>query len=214
MNMNNKDYLDKIASETRPLAKKAPGFFGDKLNLSMKQLKIIGIAVLAVILVLFVAMIAGSGNKNSERDYVDEAYLRTKDLSKVIDDNRTKIRSSELRSMAMSLKSVLLETNYALSSTLTNDFEAKNPDTPNKESTATEESAIIGELNDNLEAARLNGLLDRVFAREFTYQISLLISLETDIITRTKKELLKSSLTSSRNNLETLHEQFDNFAAN
>ena len=212
--MNNKDYLDKIASETRPLAKKAPGFFGDKLNLSMKQLKIIGIAVLAVILVLFVAMIAGSGNKNSERDYVDEAYLRTKDLSKVIDDNRTKIRSSELRSMAMSLKSVLLETNYALSSTLTNDFEAKNPDTPNKESTATEESAIIGELNDNLEAARLNGLLDRVFAREFTYQISLLISLETDIITRTKKELLKSSLTSSRNNLETLHEQFDNFAAN
>ena len=214
MNMNNKDYLDKIASEARPLTASAPGFLGSALHLSMKQLKIIGIAIAAIFLVLIIAMIASSGNKNTERDYVDTAYLRTKDLSKVIDDYRTKIRSSELRSMAMSLKSVLLETNYALSSTLTNNFEAKNPDTPEKESTATDETAIIGELTASLEEARLNALLDRVFAREYTYQISLLISLETDIINRTKIDLLKSSLTSSRSNLETLHEQFDNFSAN
>ena len=212
--MNNKDYLDKIASEARPLTASAPGFLGSALHLSMKQLKIIGIAIAAIFLVLIIAMIASSGNKNTERDYVDTAYLRTKDLSKVIDDYRTKIRSSELRSMAMSLKSVLLETNYALSSTLTNNFEAKNPDTPEKESTATDETAIIGELTASLEEARLNALLDRVFAREYTYQISLLISLETDIINRTKIDLLKSSLTSSRSNLETLHEQFDNFSAN
>lgn len=212
--MNNKDYLDKIASEARPLTASAPGFLGSALHLSMKQLKIIGIAIAAIFLALIIAMIANSGNKNTERDYVDTAYLRTKDLSKVIDDYRTKIRSSELRSMAMSLKSVLLETNYALSSTLTNNFGAKNPDTPEKESTATDETAIIGELTASLEEARLNALLDRVFAREYTYQISLLISLETDIINRTKIDLLKSSLTSSRSNLETLHEQFDNFSAN
>lgn len=212
--MNNKDYLDKIASEARPLTASAPGFLGSALHLSMKQLKIIGIAIAAIFLVLIIAMIASSGNKNTERDYVDTAYLRTKDLSKVIDDYRTKIRSSELRSMAMSLKSVLLETNYALSSTLTNNFGAKSPDTPEKESTATDETAIIGELTASLEEARLNALLDRVFAREYTYQISLLISLETDIINRTKIDLLKSSLTSSRSNLETLHEQFDNFSAN
>lgn len=212
--MNNKDYLDKIASEARPLTASAPGFLGSALHLSMKQLKIIGIAIAVIFLVLIIAMIASSGNKNTERDYVDTAYLRTKDLSKVIDDYRTKIRSSELRSMAMSLKSVLLETNYALSSTLTNNFGAKSPDTPEKESTATDETAIIGELTASLEEARLNALLDRVFAREYTYQISLLISLETDIINRTKIDLLKSSLTSSRSNLETLHEQFDNFSAN
>lgn len=211
--MNNKDYLEQISSENRPLTKKAPGFFGNKLNLSMKQLKIIGIVAAAIIVVLFIGLIATSGNKSSERDYIDKAYLRTKDLSKVIDENRTKIRSSELRSMAMSLKSVLLEANYALSATLTNDFQVKSVEKPEKESTATEEAAIIGELNDSLEAARLNGILDRVFAREFTYQISLLISLETDVINHSKKDLLKSSMTSSRSNLETLHEQFDNFAA-
>lgn len=212
--MNNKDYLERIASEARPLTKKAPGFFGNTLNLSMKQLKIIGIAVAAVILVLFVAMIASSGNKNSERDYVDTAYLRTKDLSDVIDEYRTYIRSSELRSMAMSLRSILTETNYNLATSLSNDFGAKTPEKPDKESTATKEAALIGELSDSLEAARLNALLDRVFAREYTYQISLLISLETDIINRTKKEPLKSNLTSSRSNLETLHEQFDSFSAN
>ena len=205
MNMNNKDYLDKIASEARPLTAKAPGFFGSKLNLTMKQLKIIGIVVGAIIVVLFIGMIASSGNKNSERDT---------DLSKIIDDYRTKLRSSELRSMAMSLKSVLSEANYNLSSSLTTDFGAKSADKPNKESTAINEEALIGELSDALEAARLNAVLDRVFAREFTYQISLLISLETDIINRTKKEPLKSSLESSRTNLEALHEQFDNFNAN
>ncbi len=212
--MNNKDYLEQISSENRPLTRKAPGFFGDKLNLSMKQLKIIGIAVAAVLLVLFIGIIASSANKTGERDYVDEAYLRTKDLSEVIDNYRTKIRSSELRSMAMSLKSVLSEANFALSSTLTNDFGVKSLDKPDKESTLVKEDALIGELSDTLENARLNAILDRVFSREFTYQISLLISLETDIITHTKKDLLKSSLESSRTNLEVLHEQFDSFVAN
>ena len=212
--MNNKDYLNQIASETRPLTAKAPGFFGNTLNLSMKQLKILGIIAAAIIVVLFIGIIATSGNKNSERDYVDQAYLRTNDLSKVIEDYRTKLRSSELRSMAMSLKSVLSEANYNLANSLTNDFGVKSIDKPNKESTTTDEEALIGELSDTLENARLNAILDRVFAREFTYQISLLISLENDIINRTNKEPLKSSLVSSRTNLETLHEQFDSFNAN
>lgn len=212
--MNNKDYLNKIASEARPLTAKAPGFLGNTLNISMKQLKIFGIIAILITIILFIGMIASSGNKNNERDYIDQAYLRTKDLSAVIDDYRTAIRSSELRSMAMSLKTLLVEANYNLSTSLTEDFEVKNPDQTQKESTVTKEEEVIGELADALEGARLNAVLDRVFAREFTYQISLLISLETDIISRTKKEPLKSSLITSRTNLETVHEQFDNFVAN
>jgi hypothetical protein len=212
--MNNKDYLEQISSEARPLTKKAPGFFGDKLNLSMTQLKLIGGILISITLVFFIGIIATSGNKNGERDYVDQAYLRTTDLSEVIDDYRTEIRSSSLRSMAMSLKSVLLETNYILSSTLTNDFGVEDPDEPAKQSTIENEEALVSELRDTLEAARLNAVLDRVFAREFTYQISLLISLETDVLNRTKKEPFKTNLTSSRTNLETLHTQFDDFVAN
>lgn len=212
--MNNKEYLDKIASENRPLTPRAPGFFGSKLNLSMTQLKIIGAVVIVITLFLFIAMIASSGDKNSERDYVDQAYLRTKDLSEVIDNTRTQIRSSKLRSLAMSLKSILSETNYNLSSSLANDFGVKSVDKPAKQATATEEDTVISELSDALEAARLNAVLDRVFAREFTYQISLLISIETDIINRTKKEPLKSSLETSRANLDAMHEEFDKFTAN
>lgn len=210
--MNNKDYLNQIASEARPLTKKAPGFFGSALNLSMKQLKIIGLVVAAIFLVFIIGLIATSGNKNSDRDYVDKAYLRTKNLSTTIDDYRTYIRSSALRSMAMSLRSVLSETNYTLSTSLTNDFGAKSVDKPEKESIGEDEAAFIAETNEILENARLNAILDRAFVREFTYQISLLISLETDIINHTKKETLINGLTSSLSNLETLHEQFDNFA--
>ena len=212
--MNNKDYLNQIAAEARPLTKKAPGFFGNTLNLSMKQLKIIGITIAAIFLVMVIAMIATSGNKHSERDYVDEAYLRTKDLSTVIDKYKPQLRSSELRSMATSLKAILSEVNYNLSSSLTNDFEAKSPDKPNKASTATAEEALMGELDASLEAGRLNGVLDRVFAREFTYHTSLLISIENNILSRTKKEPLKSNISTSKANLEALHEQFNSFIAN
>ena len=212
--MNNKDYLNQIASEARPLERKAPGFFGKTLNLSMKQLKIIGGVIISMILVLIIGLIVSSSNKNGERDYVDMAYLRTDDLSSVIESYRTEIRSSKLRSMAMSLKSVLSETNYILATSLADDFGAKDSSKPAKASTAEKEEAIIGELSAVLENARLNALLDRVFAREFAYQISLLISLETDVISHTKKEPLKTNLTSARTNLEAIHSEFDNFIAN
>lgn len=212
--MNNKDYLDKIASENRPLTAKAPGFLGNKLNLTMTQIKIIGGVAGAILLVFIVAMIATSGDKNPELKYVDQAYLRAEGLTNVIEDNRKLIRSSKLRSMAMSLNAVLTELSYILANSIVEDFGAKSVSDINKKPIAAKEEEAMGELADTLEAARLNAVLDRVFAREFTYQISLLISMETDIINHTKKEPLKTNIESSRTNLETIHEEFDSFAAN
>lgn len=212
--MNNKDYLDKIASENRPLTARAPGFLGKKLNLSMTQLKIIGGAAGAIILVFIIAMIATSGDKHPERKYVDQAYLRSEGLAKVIDENRKLIRSSKLRSLAMSLNAILSELSYTLSTSIVEDFGAKSISEVNKKPVAAKEDEAMDELRDTLEVARLNAVLDRVFAREFTYQISLLMSSETDIINHTKKEPLRSNIEASRDNLEALHEEFDNFAAN
>ena len=211
--MNNKDYLNKIASENRPLSQPAPGFFGSKLNLSMKQLKILGIVAGAIFLVMIIAMIATSGNKNSERDYVDQAYLRATNLEKVIVEHNKKLKSSELRSIATSLVSILSENSFILATSLTEDFGAKGVGEPEKKSLLEDEEAHRAELNDTLEAGRLNGLLDRVFAREFAYQTSMLISLEENIIARTKKENLKSKLTTSIANLEQVRDRFDSFEA-
>lgn len=211
--MNNKDYLNKIASETRPLTKPAPGFFGSKLNLSMKQLKIFGIAATAIFLIMIIAMIATSGNKNSERDYVDQAYIRASNLEKVISEYNKKLKSSDLRSIAMSLKSVLSENSFILATSLTEDFGAKGVGEPEKKSILEDEEAHLAELDDTLEAGRLNGLLDRVFSREFTYQTSMLISLEENILTRTKKDNLKSKLTTSISNLEQARDRLDAFEA-
>ena len=212
--MNNKDYLNQIASEARPLEKKAPGFLGKTLNLSMKQLKIIGAIIASMVLVLIIGLIATSGNSNSERGYVDAAYLRSNDLSSIIDSYRTQIRSSNLRSISMSLKSVLSETSFILVNALVSDFGVKEPNKSFKNSTIEKETAVMGELTSALEVARLNALLDRVYAHEMTYQISLLISLETDVINRTKKEPFKTNLTSARTNLEAIHSEFSSFVAN
>ena len=158
-------------------------------------------------------MIATSGNKNSERDYVDQAYIRASNLEKVISEYNKKLKSSDLRSIAMSLKSVLSENSFILATSLTEDFGAKGVGEPEKKSILEDEEAHLTELDDTLEAGRLNGLLDRVFSREFTYQTSMLISLEENILTRTKKDNLKSKLTTSISNLEQARDRLDAFEA-
>ena len=69
------------------------------------------------------------------------------------------------------------------------------------------------EMTATLENGRLNAILDRVYAREFAYQIAMLIALEQETYSKTKKENLRSVLTSSMNNLDSLHTQFDDFEA-
>lgn len=114
--------------------------------------------------------------------------------------------------MGNSLKAVLQETNYAINTILKETFEAKNAK-PAKEKTETDEGAITEEMMATLENGRLNGILDRVYTREMTYQIAMLISLEQETYNKTKKDILKEALTSSMSNLDKLHEQFDNYMA-
>lgn len=211
--MNNKDYLEKIASDTRTSKPSGKGLFGGKVNLSPNMIKGLIIGAAAVFVVMIIGIILTSGDKNKEIDYVDKINLRTNNMITAISDYTKKIKSSELRSMGNSLKAVLTETNYAVGASLKEEFGVKNTSKPNKEKTQTDEDAIAAEMTETLENGRLNGILDRVFTREMTYQIALLMSLEQETYGKTNKENLRISLESSINNLQMLHEQFDNYAA-
>ena len=209
--MDNKAYLEKIASETRISKPKATGFLG-KLGLSpmMKKLLIGAVAVAFFFIILGTAL--GGGDKNTDRDLVDKLSLRTTNLVSVIEHYTPYVKSSKLRSLGNSLKAVINQVNYAANTSLADDFDAKGSK-PQKEQTTLDEDAWRLELEESLENARLNGILDRVYSRDYAYQIGMLISLENDIIKKSKKENLTSALEKSLPNLDQLYDQFDNFAA-
>ena len=202
--MDNKAYLEKIASETRISKPKATGFLG-KLGLSpmMKKLLIGAVAVAFFFIILGTAL--GGGDK-------DKLSLRTTNLVSVIEHYTPYVKSSKLRSLGNSLKAVINQVNYAANTSLADDFDAKGSK-PQKEQTTLDEDAWRLELEESLENARLNGILDRVYSRDYAYQIGMLISLENDIIKKSKKENLTSALEKSLPNLDQLYDQFDNFAA-
>lgn len=209
--MNNKDYLEKIAKDTRTGKPQKKGFLG-KFDISPTMIKIAIGGVILVIVMMIIGAIIGGGDKNKERDYVDKIILRTDTMISEIGDYNKLVKSSTLRSMGTSLNAVLTETNYAVSTVLKQDFGVNNAK-PEKEKTATDEASIREEMTTTLENGRLNGILDRVYAREMAYQIAMLMSLEQEAYGKTKKSSLKEAIDKSMSNLKPLQEQFDSFQA-
>lgn len=211
--MDNKSYLESIAKDTRSAGIVKPGLFSFNIPPVVKKI-LIGVGI-ALGLLIIIAIIAGlaSGGGDKERDYVDKIYLRTSHLVEETGTYNKVVKSSQLRSMGTSLLSVLTETQYSIANILKNDFGVSNIETPKSEKTTEEENAVMAEYLNNLENARLNGILDRVYARELTYQIGMVLSLEHEAYARTDKSSLKSALASSMDNLNQLYEQFGDFDA-
>ncbi|MBQ3352521.1 hypothetical protein IJG91_02620 [Candidatus Saccharibacteria bacterium] len=212
--MNNKDYLEKIAADTRTGKPKAKGLLGTIANLPPTTKKLLLGGVIAVfVIMIFGIIVSGGGDKNKEIDLVEKINLRTENMMEDINSYNKLVKSSELRSLGNSLNAVLTETNYAINTSLKEDFGVKSTTKTTKEKTQIDEDAIMEEMTATLENGRLNAILDRVYAREFAYQIAMLIALEQETYSKTKKENLRSVLTSSMNNLDSLHTQFDDFEA-
>lgn len=201
--MDNMAYLDKIAASNRPAkASTGPFPFSPKIMIGL------GIAVFAIILIMVLGSALG-GDKNSEQTLVEKLSLRSENVGKTIDTYNKSVKSSELRSMGSSLRAVLTELSSKTSTFLTEDFNSKNK---TSKKLTEDETAYVEELNTTLENAKLNGLLDRTFVREMTLQIGLLMSMESECSSRTKKTDIKDFLSSSYSNLENLHDSFSNYS--
>lgn len=203
--MNDMDYLSQIAQDNRTVKKEPLG----KFPIDLKWLKIIGAGVIGVILIMIVgSMLGGLGNK--ERDLVDQIYARTRNLNQSISEYGSKVKSSELRSMGNSLSNVLTETNSKVGALLASEYGTDGTD-PRDEATTTSEDEHIAEVNTNLNYGWLNGMMDRYFVMEITREITLLMSLETELTEKTSSDPVKSVLVNSWNNLNQLETQFANY---
>lgn len=202
--MNDIEYLNTIAKDNR--AEVAPA--KDHI-LDPKWIKIIIGAVAAVIVMMIIGGIL-SGLGNGERDLLDKIYARTNNLNTSVNNYSDSLKSSDLRSMASSLSTVLRETNAKVGAILTSDY---GDTTPKDESIASEETDHIVAVDSALNYGKVNGLLDRYFAREMSREIVLLQSLESEALEKLDGDAIKSALSSSWNNLEKLKPQFEDFQA-
>jgi hypothetical protein len=80
----------------------------------------------------------------------------------------------------------------------------------------TGDPAIASEMSEyttNLNNAYMNGYLDSSFASENSYQLAVLIQLETNIINTTDNSSLKELLTTNLESLKTYQEIFQNYGS-
>lgn len=201
-------YLQQIATSTSQPRTRTPrpGFIGFILN--PKTLIIAGASIVAIILLVLVVSLLSSVTAR-EQKLSEQLYLRLTNLNKALDDYTGEVKSSSLRTMGHSLSTVFANTTHDLEPVLTDHFKLKT----NKlsKSLTESETKFTKGVNDNLNQAKLNGLLDRSFTREFALQIALVLSLESELLARTKYPALTQALQSSKANLEKLHDQFANY---
>ena len=67
-------------------------------------------------------------------------------------------------------------------------------------------------LDSELFEAKINGLLDRIYAHKMAYEVSALMSEESEISSATNDASLKSLLTTSYDSLKNLYDRFNGFS--
>lgn len=201
MLMDNQAYLDQIS----PVEKKTI-LSGDLFK--SKVMKLIIGGVVAVIAIIIFGTIINSGE--SEETKCIKLQLHAQNLSQIVKDFQPSIKSSSLRSNSTSLDSILTNIEVTNENYLKEKFDFKKSKI-NKNLDEKEQN-LYAELNNDLFTAKINGLLDRTYARKMAYESALLNSYIEAIYTKTKNEEYKSSLGSFAKSLEVLAETFDSFS--
>lgn len=199
MLMDKQSYLDSISKNQKTSRKSSS--LGNLL--SSKAFKFGSIFVGLFIIIAIVGSILSGLNSNPKA--LLELNVKIDNLSATINTYRPSLKSSFLRGSATSLQTIFTETNKNISTALTASKDERKK--------AVEQAAAKKkELDDELFSAKINGFLDRIFARKMAYEISILISDEQKIYSSTKNQNLKNALAQSIESLNNLYDSFDSFS--
>ncbi len=204
--MNDMAYLQQISAENRsaPAGNALSDLFSGK---TFKILSVLVVVTLVVILALSVISAAMPKPTTVDSD-LSRIYLRSESLLETIKTYNSSVKSSELRAAGASLSAVLTDLSSNSAATLESAYGLKTSDL--KLSSA--DSALLSKTSDALASAKLNGLLDRSYASELSYQISHLLLLEDSALSKTSDSAVSDYLASSKSSLENLNLVFSNFS--
>lgn len=201
--MEGQEYLNQISASNRPVSKPSKGLFSSKFF-------IIGIVFVVVLVIIIIFGMLLSSNKGGEKNLAYALNLHVSNTADVMQDYQSKVKSSDLRSSSASLYAVLTNTGRDLNNYITEKYGKKDKDF---DKTLTENASMAkDELTNDLFEAKINGNLDRIYAHKMAYEISLIATEETKLISTTSNTELKEFLTESYNSLENLYEKFNNYS--
>lgn len=200
--MDGQDYLNQISASIRPEKKSKMNFMNSNI------FKIIAGAIIAFILIAIIGGII-NGGKTSTKDQAISLKLNIDSALSVISEYQPSVKSSDLRSNSASLYSVLSNTNRDLTSFITENYNysSKSDDKKFEEAVALERDGLESALFE----AKINGILDQVYANKMAYAISLISSKEANLFNATNSEDLQNLLSSSYNSLNNIYDKFANF---
>ena len=193
------DYLNHISRSNRPQSKKSIG------SLFSKKFILIMAGLLALsILIIIIGNIVGSAR--NDKDALDQLNVRVSNLSDVSKKYGDRLKTSTLRSLNVSLASVLNNTSNEIAPFIT-PTDSKNP----SPFVATEQPDL-DHLTATLDSAHRRGYLDRIFSNEIALRINMLMSLEAEANELTSDATIKASLERSYDSLEKLYKKFSEFS--
>ena len=188
------DYLDQIA----------PGAGGPKLFSGSFTWILVGLAVVFMFAVGIIALSSGGNNTASAQT----AYFKIENLIIISDNYRRYLKSSKLTTTNTNFKIFLSGAKTDITTPLTqNGFDVTKPDQTLK----GQEKSVSTELASTLEDARLNAILDRVYAREMAYQAQLLLELYTKM-TKSNAPGIADTAKKTIPNLQPIQKSFADFS--
>ncbi len=204
--MDGQQYLDQISKTNLP--KRAT--VGKKKFWQNKFFIISMIGVVGVLIIVLIGAII-KANTVSEKSLVEKLNLHLTGTISAIDEYQNYIKSSDLRSSSASLKGILSDTNSSVSSHVAEKYNLKNTNNYDKALRETAETDSA-ELKNDLFEAKINGILDRIYAHKMAYEISVIKSEESRIYDITNSSSLKEALDTSYKSLENLYSSFSDFS--
>lgn len=199
--MDSQSYLNEISSVTRPVKSSKPDFLNNKFVL----VGIIG--VIGIILMAIVGMVLG-GNKAGGKEQAIELKLRLDSTSQIITNYQKNVKSSDLRSSSASLDGVVTNTNRDLTNFLKETYKFESAE----EKTQLAEDEHREELDAELFEAKINGILDRIYAHKMAYEITIIMSMESKLYDSVSNEDLKGIIKTSYDSLKILQDKFSGFS--
>lgn len=179
-----------------------------KMDFLKNKFVLVGIILVAGIILMAIVGAVLGGGKGGIREQATALQLRLESMSSTISSYQGLVKSSILRSDSTSLSGILSNTDRDLSNYLSEKYKDKKDFRKLEEDEAAHSEALEAELFE----ARINGILDRIYAHKITYEISLLMSMESKLYDATGDDALKDILNTSYDSLTVIYEKFENYS--
>ena len=191
---NSNEYLDYISSN------KSKPIIG---RLGVKSLIAIGAGI---IVVFFITLTIVNITTGIQRQPLETLTARLASTEALVKDAQVNLSSSELRSVNSNLSIILTNINRDIKEPM-----KKAGVDPERLSSSVREKESLDDAKDQLEDARLNGVFDRIYAREMEYILSSTLALIKELQQTRSQQSLLTFLDATSQNLEPAQASFAEF---